>query len=131
MPQLDQNGCIDYGSGKGKINYARIEDIDAQIRPIYSGAGFSVSWNSEPVMEGKMVKVQGTFSCHGHNETREMTGPVDNSGGKNGIQGVASSVAYLKRQISKQQKQLPTLLEQLLAQRVCLRCFLIQWEELC
>lgn len=101
MPQLDQNGCIDYGSGKGKINYARIEDIDAQIRPIYSRAGFSVSWNSSPVMDGKMVRVEGTFSCAGHNETREMTGPVDNSGGKQPIQAVASTVAYLKRHILK------------------------------
>ena len=41
MPQLDQTGCIEYGAGKGKINYARIEDIDAQIRPIYSAAGSS------------------------------------------------------------------------------------------
>lgn len=101
MPQLDQNGCIDYGAGKGKINYARIEDIDAQIRPIYSRAGFSVSWNSKPVMEGKMLWVEGTFSCHGHNETREMTGPVDNSGGKQPIQAVASTVAYLKRHVLK------------------------------
>lgn len=101
MPQLDQNGCIDYGAGKGKINYAKIEDIDAQIRPIYSAAGFSVSWNSGPVMDGKMVRVEGTFSCHGHNETREMTGPVDNSGGKQPIQAVASTVAYLKRHVLK------------------------------
>ena len=78
MPQLDQNGCIEYGAGKGKINYARIEDIDAQIRPIYSAAGFSVSWNSGPVMEGKMVRVEeNVLRRHGHNETREMTGPVD------------------------------------------------------
>ena len=101
MPQLDQNGCIDYGAGKGKINYARIEDIDAQIQPIYSAAGFSVSWNSGPVMDGKMIRVEGTFSCHGHNETREMTGPVDNSGGKQPIQAVASTVAYLKRHVLK------------------------------
>ncbi len=69
--------------------------------PIYAPLGFSVSWNSFPAFEGKMLRVVGTFSCHGHSETLEMTGPLDNSGGKNGIQGVASSVSYLKRQISK------------------------------
>jgi hypothetical protein len=101
MPQLDQNGCIDYGSGKGKIPYAKLEDIDRAIRPIYSEAGFSVSWNSSPVMDGKMIRVVGTFSCFGHNETREMTGPVDLSGGKQPIQGHASTVAYLKRHVLK------------------------------
>ena len=101
MPQLEQNGLIDYGAGKGKIKYARYEDIDAVVRPLYSKYGFSVSWDSAPAFEGKMVKVTGTFSCHGHSEKREMTGPVDSSGGKNGIQGVASTVAYLKRQTLK------------------------------
>lgn len=101
MPQMEQNGVIDYGAGKGKISYARMEDIDSIIRPIYGPLGFSVSWNSTPAFDGKMVRVVGTFSCHGHSEQLEMTGPLDTSGGKNGIQGVASTVAYLKRQVSK------------------------------
>lgn len=101
MPQVEQNGIIDYGQGKGKIAYAKMEDIDRVIRPIYSGQGFSVSWDSEPVFEGKMIRVTGTFAAHGHSETRQMTAPADGSGGKNAVQGVASTVAYLKRQVSK------------------------------
>jgi hypothetical protein len=106
MPQLDQNGLITYtdretGRIKGSIPYAKLEDIDAVIRPIYSPLGFSVSWNTESVMDGKGLRVIGTFSAHGHSETRAMTGPNDASGGKNGIQGVASANAYLKRQITK------------------------------
>lgn len=101
MPQIDQNGLIDYGAGKGKIPYAKLEDIDAIIRPLYSPYGFSVSWNSSSVMDGKMVRVEGTFAAHGHKETREMTAPIDTSGGKNGTQGVASTIAYGKRQITK------------------------------
>lgn len=101
MPQIDQNGLIDYGAGKGKINYAKLEDIDAVIRPIYSGEGFSVSFDSRPVLDGKMIEVTASFSAHGHKETRAITIPPDNSGGKNGTQGIASSLAYAKRHLLK------------------------------
>ncbi len=101
LPQVEQNGCIDYGQGKGKIAYAKMEDIDAAIRPLYVEKGFSVSWNSELVFDGKMICVTGTFASHGHLETRQMTAPIDGSGGKNAVQGHASTIAYLKRQISK------------------------------
>ncbi len=101
LPQVEQNGCIDYGQGKGKIAYAKMEDIDAAIRPLYVEKGFSVSWNSALVFDGKMIQVTGTFAAHGHLETRQMTAPIDGSGGKNAVQGHASTIAYLKRQICK------------------------------
>jgi hypothetical protein len=102
IPQMDQNGCIDYGQNKGKINYARLEDIDAAIRPIYSKYGFSVRWTSFPVMDGKLIRVVGTFTAHGHSEESEMTGPPDASGGKNEAQRGPSGASYLKRHITKQ-----------------------------
>jgi len=101
LPQVEQNGLIDYGQGKGKIAFAKMEDIDAAIRPLYVQKGFSVSWDSELVFDGKMIRVTGSFASHGHIETRQMTAPIDNSGGKNPVQGHASTIAYLKRQISK------------------------------
>lgn len=101
MPQIDQNGLIDYKTEKGKIPYAKLEDIDVIIRPIYSGSGFSVSWDSKSVFDGKMIEVTGSFSAFGHTERRTLTLPPDGSGGKNGTQAVASSVAYAKRHLLK------------------------------
>jgi hypothetical protein len=101
MPQMYQNGVIDYGRGT-KISYAKLEDIDAQIKPIYTRYGFSVRWTSRPVMDGKLIEVIGTFTCGGHSETSEMTGPPDKSGGKNEAQAGPSGCAYLKRHITKQ-----------------------------
>ncbi len=101
IPQIDQNGLIDYGAGKGKISFAKLEDIDAVIKPIYTGEGFSVSFDSKPTVDGKMIEVTGLFSAHGHKETRSITIPPDNSGGKNGTQGIASSLAYAKRHLLK------------------------------
>ncbi|HEY4087161.1 MAG TPA: hypothetical protein VGM43_14550 [Bryobacteraceae bacterium] len=99
MPRIKQNGSIDYGKGS-KIAYAKMEDLDAAIRPIYEPEGFSVMWNAPMSPEGK-IRVVGEFTCYGHTEQREMTFPPDTSGGKQAAQAVASSVAYGKRQISK------------------------------
>lgn len=103
MPRVIQNGLIDYGQNKAKIPYAKLEDIDAVIRPIYSSEGFAVRWNTEdvPLGEKLYIRVTGTFSCSGHSEMQSLTLPPDTSGGKNGAQAIASTVAYGKRQILK------------------------------
>lgn len=103
MPHLDQNGKIDYQKpGVKPIPYALLEDIDAVIRPIYSAEGFSVAWNSKPVMEGKMVEVIGDFKHRsGHCETRSVTMPNDTSGAKSPIQAVVGTISYGKRTLLK------------------------------
>lgn len=99
-PRILQNGLMDRGVGKGQIPYAKREDIDAVMRPIYQEEGFTVTWDGPPMPDGK-IDVTGFFTCCGHTEVRHWPCSPDASGGKTGPQAVSSTIAYGKRQISK------------------------------
>lgn len=104
MPEIDKNGRVTF-EGKGDKpgmdrRYARLEDIDRAIRPLYSKEGFSLSWNTQPGENGK-IRVIGTLShSGGHFEQRQLDLPHDSSGAKNPIQAVGSTVSYGKRMIT-------------------------------
>lgn len=100
-PRITQNGVMVRGEKGGKILYATREDIDAVMRPIYQAEGFSVTWNAPVWPDGK-IRVVGSFTCHGHTEEREWSCLPDPSGGKTGPQAVSSTLAYGKRQVSKE-----------------------------
>jgi ERF superfamily protein len=76
--------------------FARYEDIDKQIRPILADEGFAVSFNTRPG-GGLTLFVCELSHCEGHSEERSLPLPVDQSGGKNAIQAMGSSVSYAKR----------------------------------
>lgn len=98
-PRIAQHGLMDRGTG-GKIPYAKREDIDAVMRPIYQREGFTVTWTGPTGDDGK-IHVIGKFSAHGHSELHEWICGPDASGGKTGPQAVSSTISYGKRQISK------------------------------
>lgn len=85
-----------------KSNYAKLEAIDQQIRPIYVKHGFSPSFDSEDV-PGKEV----TVVCHlshrdGYVKSYRLSGAADGTGSggkatKTAIHAVASTVTYLRR----------------------------------
>ena len=77
--------------------YTKYEDIDPIIRPIYAAEGFSVSFNTQQIDDGK-VKYMATISHKdGHSRTSEMVLPSDTSGAKNAIQAIGSTISYAKR----------------------------------
>lgn len=82
--------------------YAKLEAIDAALRPIYSRHGFSVRFGAEPAAPG-LVHVTCTLShVGGHSETLGLAAPVDavGTGGrasKTGVQAIGSTVTYLRR----------------------------------
>ena len=106
MPQMEQNGLISYPGRDGKpatrIPFSKLEDIDEVIRPMYSAEGFSVTWNSKPIMDGKLIEVTGIFRHRsGHKEALSIALGPDDSGGKNNVQARASTVSYAKRHLIK------------------------------
>lgn len=82
--------------------YAKLEAIDAALRPIYSKHGFSVRFGAEPAAVG-LVHVTCTLShVGGHSETLGLAAPVDAVGtsgktSKTGVQAIGSTVTYLRR----------------------------------
>jgi hypothetical protein len=97
-PRILKDGLMDRGPGKGQIAYAKREDVDAAMRPIYQAEGFSVTWDS-PMIDGK-IRVVGRFTAFGHTEEREWWCAPDASGGKQGPQAAGSTVSYGQRYIS-------------------------------
>jgi len=76
MPRVEKNGLIALKSGG--ISYARLEDLDACIRPIYQGHGFSVAFDAPMAAEGGKIRNVARFSCAGHTETIEITAAASN-----------------------------------------------------
>lgn len=97
MAELQPQLPTIHKSKKGhNSSYAPYEEIDKKIRPLYTKHGFALSFNSKK--QDAMVTYFGTVSHKdGHSKTSEIELPADNSGSKNAIQAVGSTVSYAKR----------------------------------
>jgi hypothetical protein len=85
----------------GKWTFAPLEDIVEPLRPVLSRHGFSISHQTE-WPDPKTVKVIGILTHRaGHARRSEFQATADNTGSKNGIQALGSSVAYGKRYTTK------------------------------
>lgn len=95
---LKKGDTVDFTTGKGRTryNYANLGSIVQEITAILGKHELSASWST--CQEGNNV----TVTCHvthiaGHRESVTLTGPIDESGNKNRIQAVGSTVTYLQR----------------------------------
>lgn len=82
----------------GRVGYshATLGNCVDKIVPALSKYGLSHSW--EVKQDGNQITVTCHLShCDGHRESVSMTAQPDNSGQKNAIQQVASTVTYLER----------------------------------
>lgn len=85
--------------------YARLETIDAAMRPIYTRHGFSLSFDSEPV-DGPNVRVACEVAhAAGHSKTYHLDAALDVAGpqgkaNKTPLHGLGSSVSYLRRYLT-------------------------------
>ena len=93
-PELVKNKHVSYGNTN--YNHADLAQVATVIAESLSKYGVSHSWSIEQV-EGK-IKVTCTLRhCKGFSESVTMEAAPDNSGQKNQVQAVASSVTYLQR----------------------------------
>lgn len=86
-----------------KSPYAKLERIEKEIRPIYTKEGFSITYGAgTATVEGEIKVVAKLLHKMGHSESYELQGALDMAGPKGGanktaIQGLGSSVSYLRR----------------------------------
>jgi len=99
LPRITKKGRIEYEKN-GKITstpFAKYEDVDAAIKPLLCGEGFSISFGTSPLEKGG-ITITATLSHRGgHSKTVSMPLPFDTSGSKNSIQAVGSTLSYGKR----------------------------------
>lgn len=81
--------------------YAPLEDIVEVVRPILQKHGFALTHRTEWPEKGT-VKVIGVLSHQqGHERQSEFLSPADDSGNKNKIQGLGSTISYGRRYTTK------------------------------
>lgn len=99
LPRIKKDGSVEY-KGKEAFKFATYENIDDIIRPYLLEEGFSLSFTTEPLASGGLIGHGKLMHVGGHSKSASMPAPVDTSGGKNAIQGMASTFSYLKRYLT-------------------------------
>lgn len=95
LPVIKERGEIRIND-RNKQKYALWEDINQQILPILKKHGFALSFRAS-FAEGSII-VTGVLSHRsGHSVTTDVKLPADDSGSKNKVQQVGSSLSYGKR----------------------------------
>lgn len=88
MPAIEEKG-----KGHNNTKYAKWEDIQAAITPVLGQYGFALSFRTK--VEDKAIRVTAILAHReGHTEENELLLPADNSGSKNAVQAVGSSITY-------------------------------------
>lgn len=98
IPPILKNRKVDFTSQKGRTNYRHedLGEIAKTVDPILAEFGLSYRFNTETV--GGTVSVTCIVSHRdGHSERNMLSGAHDQSGNKNSIQAVGSTITYLQR----------------------------------
>lgn len=97
-PRIIKDKRVGY-QGKGQsvgYSHASLANVASSIGTELSKYGLSAAWNTEQSEAG--VKVTCTITHKlGHGESTSLTASPDNSGSKNSIQAIGSTITYLER----------------------------------
>lgn len=96
---IEKNATVDFTSQKGRTHYkhATLANVCDAIGPELSKVGISHRWETEQ-HEGGMIRVTCILThARGHSERVWLQAGRDESGNKNNIQAVGSTVTYLQR----------------------------------
>lgn len=98
IPPILKNRKVDFTSQKGRTNYRHedLGEIAKTVDPILAEFGLSYRFNTET--SAGAVSVTCIVSHRdGHSERNTLSGAHDQSGNKNSIQAVGSTITYLQR----------------------------------
>ena len=98
LPQVEKDGWVELGQGKGRYPFTTIETMDVILRPLLAKHGFALSFASRD--DKDLVVVTGTISGHGWERTSTYSFPPDAGPGRNALQARGSSRRYAKRYIT-------------------------------
>ncbi|MBM4073373.1 MAG: ERF family protein [Planctomycetes bacterium] len=97
--RLTKNKTVRYATGKGDTEYdhATLDHVANAVGPALAKHGLTYSWKTEQG-DGGVIRVTCILThTLGHSESVTLSGSPDQSGGKNSIQAVGSTVTYLER----------------------------------
>ncbi|MBD9453280.1 ERF family protein [Rhizobium sp. RHZ02] len=99
MPAIIKTRKVDFTSNKGRTNY-QYEDLASimnQIGPVLSANGLSVRYRTSAEPNQPIAVTCIISHRQGHSEENTLMAGRDDSGNKNSIQAIGSTVTYLQR----------------------------------
>lgn len=97
-PKIEKDKHVSYATSKGTTSYshATLANVTDKINKALSRHGLSAAWHTAQA-EG-LISVTCTIThVLGHSESCPLSARADDSGGKNSIQAIGSTVSYLQR----------------------------------
>lgn len=97
-PRIEKTKKVSYSTSKGVTEYkhAILANASQVINKALSVYGLSAGWKTEQ-KDNKITVTCTITHCQGHSESTSLTASPDDSGGKNSIQAIGSTVSYLER----------------------------------
>ena len=96
-PEIFKNKAVAFGQGKTSYKHATLDNVSGAIGAALSKVGISHRWDTEQ-LEGGLIRVTCVLTHEmGHSERVPLQASPDQSGNKNAIQAVGSTVTYLQR----------------------------------
>jgi len=93
-PEIEKDRHVKYG--QTEYNHASLGNVTEKINAALSKHGLSAAWETEQNERGVKVTCKITHVL-GHSESTSLTAANDQSGGKNAIQALGSTISYLQR----------------------------------
>ena len=104
LPQVEKKGKVDLlakdGRRLGGYHYARWEDMDSALRPVWTRHGFGITFSTS-MRDGVTVISGKLLHTGGHFETAELPLQSDKGPGRNDMQAMGSGVSYTKRYLAE------------------------------
>lgn len=97
-PEIEKDKKVSYktNSGVTAYNHASLGNVTDKIGSSLSKHGLSASWTTKQDEKGVTVTCRISHVL-GHSEETSLTAALDQSGGKNTIQALGSTISYLER----------------------------------
>ena len=93
-PKIMKDKAVKYG--QTSYRHSTLGNVTDLINKALGEHGLSASWITS--QDNGSIKVTCKVThVMGHSESTELSSPADNSGGKNAIQAIGSTVTYLER----------------------------------
>ena len=100
--EIIKRRAVDFTSQKGRTHYkhAELSDVVEAVGPALSRHGFAWNWKTEQ-KDGTIRVTCILKHRQGHSDSVALEADPDQSGNKNSIQAIASTVTYLQRHTLK------------------------------
>jgi hypothetical protein len=99
-PEIQKDRTVGFESkktgGKTSYSHASLHNVSSLIDKAMSPHGLSKTWKTEQGDGGITVTCTITHEL-GHSESNQLTAGADNTGNKNSIQAIGSTISYLER----------------------------------